>query len=95
MRRRADLSKLVQLACDRYGKLDVLVSNAGILRSSPFGDTTPEDMRDVVVEMLDRLESSATNTAEDENLRVRFDAVATNSRSFGNASIGRDFLRIG
>jgi putative glycosyltransferase (TIGR04372 family) len=56
-------------------------------------DNTAEDVRDVVIEMLDRLESSATNTAEDENLRVRFDAVATNSRSFGNASIGRDFLR--
>jgi NADP-dependent 3-hydroxy acid dehydrogenase YdfG len=31
VKRREDLSELVKLACDRYGKLDVLVSNAGII----------------------------------------------------------------
>jgi NADP-dependent 3-hydroxy acid dehydrogenase YdfG len=31
IKRREDLSELVKLACDRYGKLDVLVSNAGII----------------------------------------------------------------
>lgn len=30
VKRRDDLSGLVKLACERYGKLDVLVSNAGI-----------------------------------------------------------------
>ena len=56
-------------------------------------DNAPEDLRDVVIEMLDRLESGVTYTAEDEHLQVRFDAVATHSRSFGNASVGRNFLR--
>ena len=30
VKRRDDLSSLVALACERFGKLDVLVSNAGI-----------------------------------------------------------------
>src|SRR5207237_4023157 len=30
VRRREDLSNLVKLACERYGKLDVLINNAGI-----------------------------------------------------------------
>ena len=30
VRRREDLARLVALACERFGRLDVLVSNAGI-----------------------------------------------------------------
>ena len=30
VRRRNDVSALVKLACERYGKLDVLVNNAGV-----------------------------------------------------------------
>jgi len=56
-------------------------------------DNTREDLHDVVVEMLDRLEAKAVYTAEDEHIQARFDAVATYSRSFGNARIGRDFIR--
>jgi len=56
-------------------------------------DNTREDLRDVVVEMLDRLEDKAAYTAEDKHLQARFDAVAANSRSFGNARVGRDFIR--
>src|SRR5258705_572797 len=40
VKRREDLSNLVTLACERYGKLDVLVSNAAIMPVSP-----PDDMR--------------------------------------------------
>ena len=36
--RRADLSTLVGLACERFGQLDVLVSNAGIGPISPLDD---------------------------------------------------------
>ena len=35
VKRRDDLSRLVKLACERYGKLDVLVDNAGIGPISP------------------------------------------------------------
>ena len=35
VRRRDDLSNLVKVACQRYGKLDVLVNNAGIMPISP------------------------------------------------------------
>jgi NAD(P)-dependent dehydrogenase (short-subunit alcohol dehydrogenase family) len=34
---------LVKLACERYGKLDVLVSNAGIGPISAFDDLRVED----------------------------------------------------
>ena len=54
---------------------------------------TREDLRDIVVEMLDRLEAKAVYTAEDRDLQAQFDAVATSSRSYGNARIGRDFIR--
>ncbi len=43
VRRRADLSNLVKLACERYGKLDVLVNNAGVMPVSPLDDLRVED----------------------------------------------------
>jgi NADP-dependent 3-hydroxy acid dehydrogenase YdfG len=43
VRRRDDLSGLVTLACERYGKLDVLVSNAGVMPISPLDDLRVED----------------------------------------------------
>ncbi|UUU45142.1 SDR family oxidoreductase [Streptomyces sp. NBC_00162] len=46
--RREDLSGLVQLACDRYGKLDVLVSNAGIGLISPLDDLRVEDWEKMI-----------------------------------------------
>src|SRR5437870_4936808 len=36
VRRRNDVADLVKLACERYGKLDVLVNNAGIMPVSPL-----------------------------------------------------------
>lgn len=36
--RREDLRNLVQTALDTYGRLDVLVSNAGVMNISPFDD---------------------------------------------------------
>ena len=41
--RREDLSSLVDLACERFGKVDVLVSNAGIGPISPFDELRVED----------------------------------------------------
>jgi len=54
---------------------------------------TRDELRGVVEEMLDRLEGGADYTIEDERLQARFDAVACRSRSYGNARVGRDFLR--
>jgi NADP-dependent 3-hydroxy acid dehydrogenase YdfG len=49
VRRRSDLAALVALACERYGKLDVLFSNAGVMPISPLSDLRVEDWE----EMLD------------------------------------------
>ncbi|WP_211127537.1 SDR family oxidoreductase [Streptomyces yatensis] len=43
VKRRADLSRLVATARERYGKLDVLVSNAGISPISALDDLRVED----------------------------------------------------
>ena len=48
VRRRDDLSGLAQLACERYGKLDALVSNAGVMPISPFDDLRVEDWEAMV-----------------------------------------------
>jgi NADP-dependent 3-hydroxy acid dehydrogenase YdfG len=41
--RRADLEQLVALAVNRFGRLDVLVSNAGVARIAPVADLDTSD----------------------------------------------------
>ena len=48
VRRRNDLSALVTLACERYGKLDVLVNNAGVMPISPLDDLRVADWDDMI-----------------------------------------------
>jgi NADP-dependent 3-hydroxy acid dehydrogenase YdfG len=43
VRQRADVAALIQLACERYGKLDVLINNAGIGLISPLDELRVED----------------------------------------------------
>ncbi|MEW1721009.1 SDR family oxidoreductase [Streptomyces sp. NPDC093109] len=46
--RRQDLTDLVQLALDRFGRIDVLVSNAGIGPISPIDDLRVEDWEQMI-----------------------------------------------
>jgi NADP-dependent 3-hydroxy acid dehydrogenase YdfG len=48
VRRREDLTRLVKLALDRYGQLDVLINNAGIMPVSPLDDLRVEDWENMI-----------------------------------------------
>src|SRR2546427_7007581 len=48
VKRREDLSNLVKLACERYGKLDVLFSNAGVMPVSPLDELRVDDWDEMI-----------------------------------------------
>ena len=48
VKQRDDLSNLVKLACERYGKLDVLINNAGIGPISRFDELRVEDWEEMI-----------------------------------------------
>ena len=48
VKRREDIINLVKLACERYGKVDVLVNNAGIMPVSPLDDLRVEDWEEMI-----------------------------------------------
>ncbi len=48
VRQRDDLSALVRLADKRYGKLDVLVNNAGVMPISPLDDLHVEEWEEMI-----------------------------------------------
>ncbi len=48
VRRRDDLSNLVKLATERYGKLDVLINNAGVMPISPLDDLRVEEWEEMI-----------------------------------------------
>ncbi|WP_336758336.1 SDR family oxidoreductase [Paenibacillus sp. USHLN196] len=48
VRRREDLSRLVTLACEQYGKLDVFINNAGVMPISPLDELRVEDWESMI-----------------------------------------------
>ena len=48
VKKREDLSNLVKLACDQYGKLDVLINNAGIAPTSLLDELRVEDWENMI-----------------------------------------------
>src|ERR1035438_7321646 len=48
VKRREDVTNLLKLACERYGKVDVLVNNAGIMPVSPLDDLRVEDWEEMI-----------------------------------------------
>lgn len=46
--RRSDVERLVARAVDRFGRLDIMLNNAGIARSQDFLDITDQDFDDVL-----------------------------------------------
>ncbi len=48
VRRRDDLSNLVKLAREQYGKLDVLINNAGVMPISPLDDLHVEEWEEMI-----------------------------------------------
>ncbi|GCE08950.1 SDR family oxidoreductase [Dictyobacter aurantiacus] len=48
VKRRDDLSNLVRLAYERYGKLDVLINNAGVMPISPLDELRVEDWEEMI-----------------------------------------------
>ena len=48
VRRRVDLANLVRLACERYGRLDVLINNAGVMPISPLDDLHVEEWEEMI-----------------------------------------------
>jgi putative glycosyltransferase (TIGR04372 family) len=54
---------------------------------------TPEEIREVVVEMLDRLDNRASYVDHDHALQNRYHEIAEEHGSYKGSRIGRDFLR--
>ncbi|MDQ2720274.1 MAG: SDR family oxidoreductase [Bacteroidota bacterium] len=48
VRKQKDVKKFVNLAVEKFGQLDVLVSNAGVMPTSPFEELRVDDWEDLI-----------------------------------------------
>ena len=62
-------------------------------RSLRVVSNSPMEIREVVIEMLDRLSGPLNSSPTDDKLQAEFNRVARASGCIGNAHIGIDFLR--
>jgi NAD(P)-dependent dehydrogenase (short-subunit alcohol dehydrogenase family) len=46
-------AKIIQTALDQFGRIDILINNAGIARHKPFEDCTMADLRDIIATHLE------------------------------------------
>ena len=46
VRSAADAERIIDAVMQRYGRLDVLINNAGVIVSAPFGSTSDEDFQE-------------------------------------------------
>lgn len=72
-------------------RFDYLYSEAGVCTV----ENSPDDIKEVAMEMLDRIEGKALYTTEDDRLQERFKSFMNRSHYSDGAisRVGRDFLR--
>ena len=56
-------------------------------------DNTSEEINDVVVEMMDRLDGKLQYSREEDELQERFHSLYSDTDFKSNARVDRDFLR--
>ncbi|MEG4914782.1 TIGR04372 family glycosyltransferase [Microcoleus sp. B7-D4] len=56
-------------------------------------DNTPEEIKDLIVEILERLDDKLKYTEADERLQKQFQTLAEKNQCYSSSRIGRDFLR--
>ena len=69
-------------------------SNEGLAASGvKVVDNTPDEINELVVEMLERIEGKIKYTPEDKRLQAEFSRLAEAFKAYGCSRIGRNFLR--